>query len=247
MEDNHKYWFGGGGVRKYLRVSLSHYAIHKRVQETVTKTAHLSRRRGYFDTTPLKGGRCYCACSTGICTDHHRTYQLTKPEFWSLDKWGKWGKMGGNEGNWEGNGRKMGEKWEKNGLTYPVFTVPFLPFVQSPKSFPHSSLSKNQATALTSGKMGNFFTLQHSPPQRLLGMVEYPVPPGERPGRATRSVQRKMTERPPNGHWCTVGTRKRSRCHNTVSLGLLCANHSVPTQGWAGFHRGGKGSIQPSG
>ena len=83
-------------------------------------------------------------------------------------KWGEWGEMGGNgeiagmaHGMWvvEGcggmwlkeigqHGRKMGEKWD--GI--PIFHSPISPIFPEVEDLPHSSLCKNQLTAVTDGK-----------------------------------------------------------------------------------------------
>ena len=96
---------------------------------------------------------------------------------------GKWSKTGGNGGKWGGiggggwgndghstrdvacgvlwrdvveeNGRKMGGKWAKKGTKYSFFN-PIFPICSEVEDIPHSSLCKNQLTALTDGKMGIF-------------------------------------------------------------------------------------------
>ena len=57
-------------------------------------------------------------------------------------------------------------------MKYPLFTVPFFLFFGGQRSF-HSSLCKNQLTALTDGKMGSFAAHQHSPPRRLVRMLAF--------------------------------------------------------------------------
>ena len=92
---------------------------------------------------------------------------------------------GGNGGEWGNSGRstrnmgcgglwlrKMGQKWEKHGTKYPLFTVPCFPFFPKIEDLSHSSLCKNQVTALTDGKMAIFATHRHSPPRRLVRMLE---------------------------------------------------------------------------
>ena len=66
------------------------------------------------------------------------------------------------------NGTTLGEKWHE----IPIFhssISPMFPEVEDPL---HSSLCRNQFTALTDGKMGMFATHRHSPPQRLVRMLE---------------------------------------------------------------------------
>ena len=45
---------------------------------------------------------------SGIRAHRHRAHQLTKPGFWSLEKWGE---MGGNGGKWGEMGGKRGSSW----------------------------------------------------------------------------------------------------------------------------------------
>ena len=56
-------------------------------------------------------------CS-GIRAHRHRSHQLTKPGFWSLQKWGEWGEVGEKWGAMGENGGKWGEmggKWGNRG------------------------------------------------------------------------------------------------------------------------------------
>ena len=67
----------------------------------------------------------------------------------------------------------MGEKWGGGGLKYQFFIVPSSPFLPRSKTFPTILFIKNQITALTHKKNGIFFpTLQCSPPQQLVQMIE---------------------------------------------------------------------------
>ena len=61
----------------------------------------------------------------------------------------------------------MGEKWDE----IPIFHSPIPPISPEDEDLPHSSLRKNQPTALTDGKMGFFATHRHSPPRGLVRML----------------------------------------------------------------------------
>ena len=113
--------------------------------------------------------------------------KLTKPELWTLEKWGEMGgqsaKMGGNGekagitrnvgcvGLWrdvvEENGTKMGEKVGGGG-EIPIFQSHFPPFFWRSKIFPTIPCFKNSAHHTHRRKNGNFC---RSPPPRLVRML----------------------------------------------------------------------------
>ena len=67
-----------------------------------------------------------------------------------------------------GKWRKMGEKWDE----IPIFHSPIFLIFPEVEELPHNSLHKNQLTALTDGKMGFCATRRHSPPERLVQMLD---------------------------------------------------------------------------
>ena len=73
----------------------------------------------------------------------------------------------------------MGAKWEKNGTKYPFFTVPFFVFLRRSKILPTVPFVKEQLTALTEGKLGNFATHGYSPPRPLVRMHDTMTPRGQ--------------------------------------------------------------------
>ena len=54
--------------------------------------------------------------------------------------------------------RKLGQKWDNDGTKYQLFVVTFPPFSWRWKIFTTVPFVKNQLTALTDGKIGNFAT-----------------------------------------------------------------------------------------
>ena len=104
---------------------------------------------------------------------------------------GKWGKLGGNgeiagvaRGMWvvEGCGgmRNMGHKWEKVGEKWDemlMFYSPISPLIWRSKTFPSAPFIQISAPHPPDGKLGILATHRHSPPRRLVRILEPKAPP----------------------------------------------------------------------
>ena len=128
---------------------------------------------------------------------------------------GKWRKGGnhqeirvGNVGStstvadkWE----KMGEEWEQNGTKYPVFTVPFPPFLRRPKNLPTVPFVKF-GTQVSGGEMGGRQGIRQTGYVLSLRLAPVAVPGLSECSDTTSKAQRIC--------WCVQNAGNSATSHN---------------------------------